>query len=53
MLMFADRHGRQQQFAERQERVQAGGGGAGAELVRVVGRRRLRAAPPRVIVRSA
>lgn len=45
-----DRHGRQQQFAERQERLQAGGGGRGAELVRVVRRRRLRAAPPRVIV---
>lgn len=50
MIMSTDRHGRQQQFAERQARLQAGGGGRGAELVRVVRRRRLRAAPPRVIV---
>lgn len=48
--LFADCYGWQQQFAQRQERVQAGSGSGGAELVRVVGRGRLRAAPPCVVV---
>lgn len=45
-----DGDGRQQQFADRQERLQARSGVASAEFVRFIGRGRLRAAPARVIV---